>query len=240
VLSSSAYQDPELALRLVADVPRTKEGDAELRALAERLFNGGGALHRFEKLYPTAPERLQQPLVEAAFNLLDNRNYDLSGGPQEWIARLSLLSESARVKGTESIARAWAKQSPEEAIGWAASLSQGDTRNGAMAAIASTWAAKDAHGAAEWVATMQPGVGRDRSAESLSLAISEQYPREAWEWALNINDTAARNRAATQAVKTMAARDLATAQQWIETGPFSAEDRTKLLASINQPGKVSP
>ncbi|HEX5222385.1 MAG TPA: sigma-70 family RNA polymerase sigma factor [Verrucomicrobiae bacterium] len=239
VLSSSAYQDPDLALRLVSELPQTKEGKAELEALAVQLFNGGSALHRFDKLYPQAPERLQQPLLEAAFSYLDSLNYNLSA-PQDWIARLSLLPESARTKGTESIARAWAKQSPEEAIAWVASLAQADTRNGAMAAIASTWAAKDAYGAAEWVASMPPGVARDRSAESLSLAIAEHYPREAWEWALNINDTAARNRAATQAVKTMAARDLATAQQWIQTGPFSADDRTKLLASIQQPGRVNP
>ena len=236
VLSSSAYQDPDLALRLVADLPRTKEGDAELQALAERLFNGGSALHRFDKLYSHAPERLQPPLVEAAFNFLDNINYSLSD-QQEWITRLSLLPESSRAKGTESIARAWAKQSPEESIGWVASLSPGETRDGAMAAIASTWAAKDAHGAAEWVATMQPGLGRDRSAESLALAMAEHYPREAWDWTLSINDSAGRNRAATQVIKMMASRNFATAQQWIETGPLKAEDRAMLHSYIKQPVK---
>jgi hypothetical protein len=236
VLSSSAYQDPELALRLVADLPRTKEGDKELQWLAERLFNGGSALHRFDKLYPEAPERLQQPLAEAAFNFLDGLNFNMND-PQQWITRLALLSESSRAKGIESIARAWTKQSPEEAIAWMTTLPQGELREGAMAAIASRWVEKDAHGAAEWVATLQPGAGRDRSVESLALAMAERYPREAWEWALNINDPAGRNRAATQAVKMMATRDLATAQQWIETGPFSAYDRAKLRSDIQHPGR---
>jgi hypothetical protein len=237
VLSSSAYQDPDLALRLVADLPPTGEGDVELRALAERLFNGGSALHRFDQLYPQAPGRLQQPLVEAAFNFLDNRNYNLSD-PQQWISRLSLLPESSRAKGIESFARAWAQQSPEESIGWVASLSQGEARHGAMAAIASTWAAKDAHGAAGWVATMQPGIGRDRSAESLALAMAEQYPREAWEWALSINDSAGRTRAATEAIRIMASRDRATAQQWIETSSLAAADRAMLQAYLQQPPRL--
>jgi RNA polymerase sigma factor (sigma-70 family) len=236
VLNSAAWQDPDLALRLVADIPRTKEGDEEVHIFAERLFNGGNALHRFEKLYGQVPERLRQPLVEAAFGCLGDRNFD---EPQEWIARLSLLPETSRAKGTESIARAWTTQAPEEAIGWASSLAPGETRNGALSAIASTWAAKDAHGAAEWVAAMQPGAERDRSAESLAVAIAERYPREAWEWALNISDTAGRNRAATQAVKMMAARDPATAQQWIETGPFTPQDRIQLQATVARPAKSS-
>jgi len=237
VLSSAAWQDPDLALRMVSDLPRTKEGDEELRTLAQRLFNGGSALHRFENLYSQVPERLRLPLIEAAFNCLGDRNFN---DPQTWIDRLSLLPDSSRAKGTESIARAWAMQTPEEAIGWATSLPSGETRQGAMSVIASTWAAKDAHGAAEWVAAMQPGTERDRSAESLAVAIAEKYPREAWEWALNISDTAGRNRAATLAVKIMAARDPATAQQWIDAGPFTPDARAQLQSAIQKPGKSAP
>jgi hypothetical protein len=159
VLRLAGDQDPALALRLAADLPRTPEGDSQVQSLANGLFNGGDKLYRFDNLLAQAAERLRQPLISAAFNLLCADNLD---DPQRWITRLSLLSEASRARGTESIARAWAGQTPEEAAGWVASLAPGESRNGALAAIATTWAAKDAYGAAEWVASMAPGTERDR------------------------------------------------------------------------------
>ncbi len=231
VLDSAGYRDPELALRLARDLPRTPEGDALMQSLGKSLLNGGNALHRFDQLFEQAPERLRQSLIDAAFHFLSPDNL---GDPQRWITRLSQLPETARAQGTESIARAWAARTPEDAIGWAASLAPGETRNGAVAAIASAWATKDAHGAAEWVASMSPGAERDRSAQALVLAVGEKFPREAWEWALSIEDSAARNRAATHAAKIMAARDPATARQWIETGPFTPETKAELQSALDR------
>ncbi len=229
VLRSAAWQDPELAMRLVEDVPRTTAGDAQVRELARWLFNAGSGLYRFDLLLEQAPERLRQPLVETAFNLINGYTLD---DPRTWLVRLSLLPETAHARGTESIARAWAAQRPEEAAGWADSLAPGETRNGAAAAIASAWAAKDAQGAGEWVAAMPAGPERDRSAESLVFAVAEKFPREAWDWALSIGDTAGRDRAAAQAAKAMAARDPATARQWIESGPFSAQTQALLESAL--------
>jgi RNA polymerase sigma factor (sigma-70 family) len=231
VLRSAGWQDPGLALRLAADLPRTPEGDSQVQSVAGSLLNQGQCLHRFDSLLAQAPERLRQPLIEAAFNFL--RADDMED-PQRWIARLSLLPEASRARGIESIARAWAEQTPEEAIGWVASLALGETRNGALAAIASKWAAKDAYGAAEWVAAMAPGAERDRSAGSLVFAIAETFPRQAWDWGLSIGDTGERTRALTQAAKMMAARDPATARQWIETGPFTPEIRAELQSALDR------
>ena len=231
VLRSAGYQDPGLALRLVADLPRTPEGDSLMQAVASSVLNSGSMLYRFDKLLEQAPERLRQPLIEAAFNFL---RADSIADPQRWIARLSLLPEASRARGTESIAHAWAEQTPEAAIVWVSSLAPGETRNGALAAIASTWAAKDAHGAAEWVAAMAPGAERDCSAGSLVLAIAETFPLEAWDWALSIGDMGERTRAATHAAKTMAARDPATARQWIETGPFTPEVKAQLQSALER------
>jgi len=204
--------------------------------VATSVWNGGRQLSRFDDLLPQAPERLRQPLVEAAFKVLGANNLE---EPERWVARLSLLPEGSQAAGIESLARAWAQQSPEEAIGWAASLAPGDTHNGAVASIASAWAKKDPYGAADWVTSMPPGAERDRAAEALVLAIAERFPRQAWEWALSIGDEAERSRAAAQAATVMVARDPATARQWIETGPFSADLKIKLQSSIGS-GKPSP
>ena len=63
VLSSAAFQEPGLALQLVADLPHTAEGDKQVLELARCLFNGGHALGRFDSLYQQTPERLRLPLV---------------------------------------------------------------------------------------------------------------------------------------------------------------------------------
>jgi len=233
VLNFAGYQDPELALRLVTELPRTADGDSRVQELARCLLNGGSKLHRFSSLYEQAPQRLRQPLLEAAFTYLRG---DEMPDPQTWIARIALLPEASRAKGLESVARAWAQQSPEEAIGWVSSLAE-DTRSGAVAAIASTWAGKDVRGAAEWVAAMPSGLERDRSAGSLVLAMAERYPHEAWDWALSIDDATERARAATHAAKTMAARDPALARQWIDTAPFTPEAKADLQAALEQPSR---
>ncbi len=231
VLSSAAFQDPNLALQLVADLPRTPQGDAQVQELARCLYNGGNQLCRFDSLLPQAPERLRQPFIDAAFTCLAPDNL---GDPQVWVARLSLLTDTSRAQGTESLARAWAGQSPEDAAAWASSLAAGSSRTGAFGAIASAWAAKDPLGATDWVGSLPPGADRNQSAQSLVMAVAGQYPREAWDWALSITDTAERSSAAAQAVKAMAAQDPATARQWIESGPFSASTKAELTAALGR------
>ncbi len=232
VLSSSAFQEPGLALQLVGDLPNTPEGDKQVLELARCLFNGGSALARFGSLYQQAPDRLRQALLEAAFNeCLSGSSLD---DPQKWVARLGLLPQSERPKATASLARAWGQQMPEEALSWAESLSAGDTQNGAIAAVMSAWAAKDARGAAEWLAVLPAGPQRDRSAEAFASAAAQSFPREAWEWALSISDSAERLRAATETVKQVAPRDPATARQWIEAGPFTPQDKVGLQTAVEQ------
>ena len=232
VLQTAAWQEPALALQWVADLPRTPEGDAQANELALHLLTGNDGLGRFDTLLSQAPERLRQMLIENAFTrFLGPGSLD---NPQVWIARLPLLSDASRPQGIESIARAWAGQSPEEAAGWAGTLAQGEDRKGALGAVATAWAAKDAHGAADWVASLPPGADRDHGAASLVWAVADQYPREAWEWALSINDTTERSRAASSAVRAMAARDLATARQWAATGPFAPATRASLEAMIEK------
>jgi hypothetical protein len=232
VINSAAWQDPVLAMKLGADLPSTPEGNQQVQQLAERVFNGGSMLGRFDQLLAIAPERLQTPLVESAFNFLRSDNLS---DPQPWVNKLQLLPEADRTKGVQSLARAWAEQSPSETIAWASSLPAGDAQNAASAAIVSGWATKDALGAANWVAAMSNGPQRDQSTEALVTTSAGQYPKQAWDWALSIGDEATRERAATQVVQTMAARDAATARQWIDSGPFTDETRQKLQASLSKP-----
>jgi RNA polymerase sigma factor (sigma-70 family) len=232
VINEAAWEDPKLALHIAADLPAGPEGDRMLQTMARSLFNSGSMLGRFDSLLPEAPERLRQPLIEAAFSLIQPGYLN---DPQVWISRLSLLPEGPRTAAIESLAKAWGGQTPEAAAAWASALPPGDTHNAAEAGIASAWAKNDAQGAADWVSTLPVGAERDRGAEALVLAVANLYPREAWDWALSIGDSAGRERAASQAVTMMAKRDATTARQWIDSGPFTEPTKIKLLAAIQKP-----
>jgi hypothetical protein len=236
VLSTWGEQDAAAAFRLADDAPRTAEGDAQLRLLAEGLLGHGAALHRLDKLLELAPQRLHAQLTESAFNHL---NAETLINPRRWIALLSLLPDAARTPGIASLARAWAGQTHEDAILWAVSVPAGEARAEALGAITSTWAAKDSPAAFVWVAELPAGAERDRSAQSLVFAIADEFPREAWEWALNIGDPERRIRAATHAAKLMATRDPTTARSWIENGPFTPETKAAIQAALETANRTT-
>ena len=235
VLRSAGYQDPQMALEMVADLPRTSDGDLLVKDVSMSLFNGGRELGRFDKLMREAPERMREPLMDAALHYLSAENLQ---DPEKWIARVSTLPEASREKGMEAIGRAWAQQTPEEAAAWAESLAPGPARTGAEAGIAKSWAKKDPTGAAEWVAAMPGGLERDRSAGSLVAAIAERFPNEAWRWALSIEDAAEQLSAASATAKAVAARDPATAREWIAAAPFTPEMKTTLESAIQEASRL--
>jgi hypothetical protein len=237
LLSTWGEQDALMAFRLAEEAPRTAEGDEQLELLAEGLLGHGALLHRIDKLLEAAPQRLQRPLVECAFRHL---NSETLADPQRWMALLSQLSDTARVRGTEALARAWAEQTTEGAIGWANSLPPGEARVEAVASIASTWATKNSPAASVWIAAMPGGAERDRCAQSLVLAMAEEFPREAWEWAMSIGDATRRTLAATHAAKMMAARDSVAARTWIENGPFTQEAKATIQSALESTSPIAP
>jgi hypothetical protein len=230
VINAMAWQDPVKALGLASDLPAGPDGDAEARRLAQSLINGGSMMYRFDGLYSQAPARLQQPLLDTAFSVLHGDNLD---DPQNWISRLSLLPAENRASAAQSIARAWAERSPEDAISWIQTMPADDTRRGAAATIASTWAASDPRDAIQWVSSMSPGPERDQSSRAAAFAMSETNPRDAWDLAVTIGDPAQRTEAATHVAKIMAVRDLSTARQWVDSGPFSPDQKAQLQASLS-------
>ncbi len=217
----------------MGDLPRTEAGDAEVQELARCLYNGGDRLHRFDQLMKQCPDRLREPLIEQAFHSL----YGYLDNPQHWVERLPLVGDSARPKAAEELAQAWAKQAPEEAAAWQASLAQGDSRNSAAGGIALGWAREDSHGAAEWVQSLPAGGEYDKAAAGMVLALAGQSPQQAWDWALTITDDNQRKQAATRAANAMFQRDPATARQWIDAAPLTPDAKTELLSTLGKPMK---
>jgi len=230
VLRSAAWQDPQLAMRLADEIPDVNKGQQYLKTIAQSLFNGGSRMNQFDTFLQQAPERLRRALCEEAFNSYLNVN--TMDDPERWIARIPQLPEASRAKGIEAVARAWSQERPEETVRWAASLPADNTRSAALAAAASNWAAQDAHSAAEWLSSLAPGPERDRSAQSFVNAVADKYPRDAWDWALSIGDEQSRATATTQVAKLAAARDPATALQWVETAALPPETKSAIHSTI--------
>ena len=233
VLNGAAWQDPPTALKLAAELPNTSEGNDEMKTLAQNLLNGGSMLYRFDSLYAQASDRLKQSLLQSAFGLLRADNLD---DAQTWVARLPQLPDSARGQAEQTLARAWAERSPENAIAWTQTLPADGTRASAMSAIASTWAATDSSSATTWVESMPQGTERDQSANALAMALAERNPKEAWDIALSIEDPSQRQSAATHVAKMLAIRDMAAARQWIDASPFPPDAKAQLQASLSQTG----
>jgi hypothetical protein len=233
VLQYAAFQNPELALGFLPELPSSPAGDAQVKELARCLLNGGMDMNRFDGLMQQAPARLREPLLEAAFSSL--RTDVSSIDPGIWVQRLPLLPESAQAPAAESLGRAWASQAPEDAIAWASAMPPGEAKTDAQAAVVGTWAKTDPQAASEWVNSLPPDAERDHSTAALVQTMSGTSPREAWDWALTIGDSAERTKAATQAAKMMAARDPLAAQQLIDSGPFSPQTKLQLQAALKQP-----
>jgi hypothetical protein len=233
VLQFAGFDNPELALSFLPDLPSTPAGDAQVKELARCLLNGGLDMNRFDGLMQQAPARLREPLLEAAFN--DLRSDVSSIDPNVWVQRLPQLPEGARAQAAQSLGRAWASQAPEDAIAWASGMASGEAKTDAEAAIVGTWAKTDPQAASEWVNSLPPDAERDHSVASLVKTLSGTSPREAWDWALTIGDSSQRTKAATQAAQMMAARDPLAARQLIDSGPFSPQTKLELQAALKKP-----
>lgn len=235
VLNSAAYQEPELALKLAKDL---ENGPPEQRQeLARALYNGGNMLHRFDALIKQAPEFMRAPLLQAAF---EHISPDTLGDPSLWIQRLSQLPETERSAGLQSIARAWAGKSPEEAIGWLATQPPSDTRTEALGSAVQSWAHRDPSTAAEYISALPQGAERDRGTQSLVQALSERHPQEAWQWALTISHEPQRKSALADVIARTIERDPATARHWLETAPIDPEMKMNLEARLNSPSADLP
>ncbi|MCW5558859.1 MAG: sigma-70 family RNA polymerase sigma factor, partial [Verrucomicrobiae bacterium] len=229
VLTTAAFQDPELALRWVSDLPATPAADQQLHQVSRDLWHLGSMIDRFDDLMQQAPERLREPLLQASFAFLDQKTL---GDPQDWVQRLEQLPEVNREEAIGTLSRAWVSEQPEDAAAWALTLPSGTDRTEAIGTIGVEWAKSDAVAAAAWVSTLPEGDDRDMGAEAIVIGMADRYPEQAWAWANSIQDIARRLSSATFAIRTMSGRDPSQARQWIAEGPFPPKAQEYLYSTF--------
>ncbi len=234
IINSAGYRDPTFALKLVADFPKTAEGDTFVQQVASSLLNNGSMLSRFDSLMEQAPERLRQPLLMAAFNSLGGENVV---NPQKWLERVTQAPEEQRVALSARVAAAWTGQVPEDAAAWVVALPAGETRAAALTSVANVWSNKDPYGASEWITSLPAGSEKDSAASSLVRAIAKDSPADAWQWALAITDPATRDSNLILTLEAVQKHDPAAARQWMEASPLPSETKDRLRATLDAAGK---
>ena len=112
----------------------------------------------------------------------------------------SLSAEDAAKKDNQAVAKnvaaTMAKDDPQKAIAWLATLPAGGAREQAVGGIAESWIKFDPASASEWITNLAPGEGRDTASGQLATTIARDDPDRAFIWATSITDAAARRKSA--------------------------------------------
>lgn len=204
-----AQRAPEQAIALLFDQDDPKAAAPIANALGSVLAessaaDGIGVLNRIED---------QRVAYSFLFGMLGRlRDGDMS----EFAANFSQIkNESVRAIAARSVARDVARQSPNEALAWAASLT-GDEQSRRMAfqGAASGYAASDPQAATRWFETLPQGAER----ESAIYGFVEQYqwrqPAESANWALKITNAEARQQYLGSVLANWSRRDADAARTW--------------------------
>lgn len=122
---------------------------------------------------------------------------------------------------------------PQNAIGWAAGLSEESQQAAAYAGIAKGWTGTDPVAASEWVATLPDGPVRESAVGSFAAAIAARDPEAGLQWAATLSDPAERLRRLQEVTGTWKTKDATAAAEGIRAFPGLTEtDRQKLLNPV--------
>jgi hypothetical protein len=227
LLEHVGYTDRDLALRMARDLPAGKESDPTMRMIAQGLINGGSRLYLLDDLLKASPPGLQDALIAASFNGLQNTNFD---NPQVWLERLPRVPEAQQLSATMQLASVWATKDPQGAISWTRSLS-GTARENTLQQILVSWVHEDSPAASQWITTLPPGAERDAAAAGLVSSLAHESPDEAWPWALNISDPQKRSSAVMQTLQQMKGTH---AREVLQSGPFTPDEKQSMQELLDQ------
>jgi hypothetical protein len=135
-----------------------------------------GALSFAESL-PPGPWRI--PALVESLEILAN-----AGDAGAALRSLHTIIPSAeRDAATISIASAWAKCSPSDAMEWSAALNDETLRASAMEGVISTWADSDPAGALSWINTAANVADTDYMIDTVTASWAAADPLSALSWA---------------------------------------------------------
>lgn len=140
-------------------------------------------------------------------------------------------------QAAQRIAAAWARQDHRAAAGWVSSIADDAARTAAISAVAGQWATADAIGARGWALGLPTGAARDTALTQVLGSTTTSAIDHALLDAFSSPE--ARQRAVTDAVRMIAARDVAAARQLADQYLTDAGARQSAERFIEQ-GRTGP
>ena len=160
---------------------------AHNRPLVRHAFTGwmqaDPAAPRDWVLSQSASGRRQGTLATALLHALPVTDHGERG---EWVANFAAHPSGARL--VSEVAIAWARDRPQEALGWLADLPHGRSRSDGIETIFHRWTAADPAVASAHLTRMPSGSAKDLAISSLAKAIHQEDPEAAQLWAESITD----------------------------------------------------
>jgi len=153
---------------------------------------------------------------------------------QEVQSFYAALSPELQKKTSVRYAQSWAIENPEQAVRWAASLPDVQTRSEALSSVVSAWTNEDPNAASAWLNTLPRDDNRDRLVTNFVHAAQRDDPEGAMLWARSVSNEGNRSSLILSVARNWMQNDPVAAKPWIQTSPdLTAEQRENLLKMRN-------
>jgi hypothetical protein len=151
-------------------------------------------------------------------------------------SRIALIEENPKyfANAWSTVARQWARESPDAAAAWIAQHAELDDY---VSEITELWAERDVNAAAAWLRDLPPGHGRDQAAGKIIDRSLELDPHTALEWAASIGDPGSRLQNLKKAVIAIDTNSTVPdeAITGLEKIELTADERTQLVDWLDAP-----
>ena len=156
--------------------------------------------------------------------------------PEEAASRIGQLPANQRRNAISKIAAHWGATAPDEAVVWAATLTDAESQRVAFARIASAWGSNDSLQASQWISGLDGGVLRDAAVEQLVGKVAPYEGDSAFVWAVTIEDPQLRQASTQVAIEAWAQQGGGAARAGIESSTLPASEKQTLLNTLAEPG----
>lgn len=176
-----------------------------------------------------AIERFQNGDREAEKMIRIAAGAALQSGDQEDVTSFlaNLPEGEMNLKAHQHAAHELAQNDPDNAIGWALSLSESEGKYHAVGSSFYAYASRNPTQAAEAINQI-PAEQRDHARYGYSLRVVHDNPAVGVEWAAAINNPEARNNALVDTGRVYMRKDREGATQWLQNSGLSAEDQARI------------
>ncbi|MEJ6581806.1 MAG: hypothetical protein QNL33_04765 [Akkermansiaceae bacterium] len=133
-------------------------------------------------------------------------------------------------EATSKVAEEISKNNPKEALSWAQTLAEGDSKNRAIGSTFSNWAGQDPEAAAHQISSLS-GAEKDAATYGYATRVVHDDPAVGIEWASTISDENARNSALLNTGRTFFEKNPEAAAAWLPQSGLSPELQQKISPS---------